>query len=129
MTTVLYHRGDVSSVTLGDDTYEPDEAGRFELPDHVAAVIHPVHVNGEKVWETHPEREARLEAERLAKRRDPAALLDAVEALTAPAPAAQSFTVDELRALLAAAEAAEGAPAEPEKPKPAPRKRTTKKSE
>lgn len=100
--TVLYSRLGSDSVQAGETTYEPDEEGAFDLPDDLAATLHSLHVAGDPAWENQHERAERLAAEKLARRRDPEALLDAVEHLTTTKP-----TVAELRAQLAEAEAAE----------------------
>lgn len=114
MTKHLYSRHGADSVRVGEQEFTGDKDGKFEFPDDVADQLHRSHVGGTQAWEDNTERQARLEEEREAKRRDPATLLDAVEALQ------QKQTVAELRRLLAEAEAEE-APK-----KPAPKPKTTK---
>jgi hypothetical protein len=74
-------------------TFEADEQGGFDLPDPLASRLHAFHINGGPAWETDLERQNRLIAEEIERRRDPATLLEAVQQIVAaaqalPAPAA-----------------------------------------
>jgi hypothetical protein len=85
----LYPR-DPSAASVDHDgaRYEPGEDGGFDFPDELGAQMHSCHVGGKPAWETHAERDARRAGEELERRRDPAALLAAVELLATPGPAA-----------------------------------------
>lgn len=80
----------VSGVTVDDVTYGPLDDGSFDVPDEVGAKILPFHLAGVKQWENEPERAARIEAEELERRRDPASLYDTVQSLVASREAAPS---------------------------------------
>lgn len=84
---LLYSRTGASSVHIGGATYEAGPDGGFDLPDHVAAQVHTFHVGGQPLWEDHTQRQQRLVAEELERRKDPATLLDAVNQLVAAAQA------------------------------------------
>ena len=59
------------------------EDGQVEVPEELGRRLHSTHIEGKPVWETSGERHERLVREEDARRRDPASLLAAVEALTA----------------------------------------------
>lgn len=74
--------------------YEPGPDGGFDLPEDFALRQHAFHVGGKPLWETDIERQHRLMAEELERRKDPATLLEVVEkimqasqATPAPTPA------------------------------------------
>lgn len=78
----LYPRTDIRQVQDSAGTvYDADENGAFELPAEFGEFLNRQHFDGVHVFETDAERTARINAETLAFRRDPANLLDAVERL------------------------------------------------
>lgn len=79
----LYTRRDASSVIVGDDTYPVGDDGTVEVPEDLGRRLRDTHVGGVKAWEDETERHARLLAEESERRKDPATLLAAVEALAA----------------------------------------------
>jgi hypothetical protein len=56
--------------------------GGFDLPDELSDTMHSFHHRGKPVWETEDERSLRMHGDDLARRRDPAALYDAVGNIT-----------------------------------------------
>lgn len=73
----LYTRFGVASV--GDDdhgSFDVDEHGAVEVPHDLGMRMHATFQGGQQAWEDDAERNARLDAEDLAKRRDPAHLYD-----------------------------------------------------
>jgi hypothetical protein len=78
----LYTRSDASGV---DDPeyghFDADEQGGFDFPDELSNKLHSFHFRGKPLWETDIERKARLMAEEMERRRDPATLMDAVQQL------------------------------------------------
>ena len=75
----LYSRADGTSVVChAGVSYKPGPSGGFDFPDAVSDVLHPVAVRGQRQWETDIERQHRLVAEEMERRRDPASLYDAV---------------------------------------------------
>ena len=56
--------------------------GGFDLSDELSDELHSFHHRGRKLWETEDERSLRLHGDDLARRRDPAALYDAVGDVT-----------------------------------------------
>jgi len=67
----------VSNEDFGDFDVDPD-SGAVEVPPALGALLHNQHINGLRAWEDDAERTARLTAEELARRKDPATLLAAV---------------------------------------------------
>jgi hypothetical protein len=65
--------------------FEADDQGGFDFPNEVSDKLHRFHVDGRSAWETDIERQNRLMAEELERRKDPATLLEAVEMLVAAA--------------------------------------------
>ncbi|WP_019059943.1 hypothetical protein [Streptomyces prunicolor] len=65
--------------------FEADDQGGFDFPNEVSDKLHRFHVDGRPAWETDIERQSRLMAEELERRKDPATLLEAVEMLVAAA--------------------------------------------
>jgi hypothetical protein len=59
--------------------FEPGEDGGFDLPGSLFSRLHSTHHNGEKRWETAPERQKRTHGEERDRRRDPETLYNAVE--------------------------------------------------
>lgn len=104
----LYSRTGATSVTHEGHTYEPDENGAFDFPEALGQQQHSFHVGGQPLWEDEIERQRRLMNEELERRKDPATLLDAVNKLVAAASEASATTGQE------------------DKPKAAPRRRTSK---
>jgi len=94
--------------------FEADEQGGFDFPDDLSDRLHRFHFGGRPQWETDVERQERLIAEELERRKDPATLLEAVQLLVQ---AAQGT----------AAQPAPEAPAEPT-PAKKPTKRTSAKT-
>lgn len=74
--------------------FPADEHGAIDVPIELYERLHGVHIAGRKLWESEDERHDRLEAEELARRKDPATLLAAVESLQTE----RSLTAEELRA-------------------------------
>ena len=85
--------------------FTPDEAGGFDFPDEVSDQIGGFAVKGRKLWETEPERADRLHGMEMARRRDPASMLTAMEEN-----AALTRKVTELMAMLTAAQLGQTAP-------------------
>jgi hypothetical protein len=75
----LYSRTDAASVSDGGKTYKAAKDGSFDLPDELAARLHGFATAGKPQWETDVERQNRLIAEEIERRKDPATLLDAVQ--------------------------------------------------
>lgn len=78
----LYSR--TGQTVLNDAEYGVFEAGPdggFDLPEDLAEREHAFHVGGRPLWETDVERQYRLAAEELDRRRDPATLMNAVQQL------------------------------------------------
>lgn len=73
-------------------TFQADENGGFDFPDDVSDRLHGFHVGGRPMWETDTERQHRLIAEELDRRKDPATLLSAVEQLVRAAQATAALT-------------------------------------
>ena len=102
-----------SHVTPDGTRHTPDAAGGFDFPDDDAAeVIASFAVKGKKLWETEGERVERLHGMEMARRRDPASMLTAMEEN-----AALTRKVTELMAMLTAAQLGQSpAPAPAEAP-------------
>jgi hypothetical protein len=62
-----------------------DDLGSFDFPEDVGARLHSFHAGGKPLWETQIEQQHRLIGEEAERRKDPATLLTAVEALVAAA--------------------------------------------
>ncbi|MHB9861975.1 hypothetical protein [Streptomyces sp. YIM S03343] len=73
-------------------TFQADEAGGFDFPDEVSERLHSFHLHGRPMWEDDVERQRRLIAEELERRKDPATLLGAVEQLVKAASATAALT-------------------------------------
>lgn len=63
--------------------FDVDADGVVDVPEPLGHILHSTHIGGQQAWETDAELAARLAAEDLARRKDPATLLAALEALTA----------------------------------------------
>lgn len=63
--------------------YVVDADGAVDVPEALGRRMHATHFDGRLAWEDDAERAARLAADEDARRKDPATLLAAVEALTA----------------------------------------------
>lgn len=91
--------------------FEADADGAFQFPDAFAERIHHVHFDGKQIWEDNTERHARIVAEEIARRSNPATLLDEVAALRADfqpqLTAAQLREAEDMRKQIAAERAAE----------------------
>jgi hypothetical protein len=84
----LYTR--TGATALDDPEYGHFEAspdGGFDFPDDLSDRLHRFHVRGRPSWETDVERQHRLMAEEMERRRDPATLMDAVQKLVLAAQA------------------------------------------
>lgn len=84
----LYSR--TGATALDDPEFGHFDAGpdgSFDFPDDLSDRLHGFHVAGRPAWETDVERQHRLIAEELERRKDPASLLSAVEQLLAAAKA------------------------------------------
>ncbi len=88
-----------SHVTPDGTRYIPDEAGGFDFPDEVSDPIEGCAVKGKRLWETEADRVERLHGMEMARRRDPASMLTAMEEN-----AALTRRVTELMAMLTAAQ-------------------------
>ncbi|MFJ6085170.1 hypothetical protein ACIQI8_27555 [Streptomyces sp. NPDC092369] len=66
-------------------TFNADEQGGFDFPNELSSRLRAFHVEGRPVWEDDIERQQRLLNEEMERRKDPATLLGAVEALVAAA--------------------------------------------
>lgn len=97
----LYSR--TGATTLDDPEYghfDVNAEGGFDLPEDLGERLRRFHVDKQPLWETDIERQERLLAEEMERRRDPATLQALVEQLLrgqstpvqapAPAPAAKS---------------------------------------
>src|ERR1700733_1331425 len=87
-------------------SFRPDEAGGFDFPDEISDVLGGFAVKGRKLWETEADRVGRLHGMEMARRRDPATMLAAMEDN-----AALTRKVTELMAMLTAAQLSQAAPA------------------
>lgn len=61
--------------------FDADDQGGFDLPDELSDRLHRFAYQGKPAWETDVERQQRLMAEELERRKDPATLLGVVEQL------------------------------------------------
>jgi len=59
--------------------FTPDEAGGFDFPDEVSDALGGFAVKGRRLWETEEARADRLHGMEMARRRDPASMLTAME--------------------------------------------------
>lgn len=89
----LYTLTGAQSVTNEDHgTFDVDPAtGAVEVPDALGRILHGTYFGGRRVWEDDAERSARLAAEDLERRRDPAVLYDLLQqrlGADTPAPSA-----------------------------------------
>lgn len=78
----LYSR--TGATALDDPEYghfDANDDGGFDFPDDLSDRLHGFHAAGRPMWETDVERQQRLIAEELERRKDPATLLDAVQQL------------------------------------------------
>lgn len=78
----LYSR--TGATALDDPTFGHFDAGPdggFDFPNELSDRLHAFHANGRPLWETDVERQHRLMAEELERRRDPATLMEAVQQL------------------------------------------------
>jgi hypothetical protein len=97
-----------SHVTPDGTRYAPDDAGGFDFPDEVSDPIEGCAVKGKRLWESEPDRVERLHGMEMARRRDPASMLTAMEEN-----AALTRKVTELMAMLTAAQLGQAAPSVP----------------
>lgn len=107
----LYTRTGASA--LDDPEYghfDADENGGFDFPDDLSDRLHRFHAGGRPLWETDVERQNRLMAEELERRRDPATLMEAVQQLVNAAKTVSTST------------------SEPKESKPTPAKRASKRA-
>jgi hypothetical protein len=88
----LYTRTGATALTDPETgiCYEADSQGGFNLPDDLSDKLHRFALRGQPMWENDIERQRRLMAEEMERRRDPATLMDAVQQLVN---AAQSVSV------------------------------------
>lgn len=104
--------------------FEPDdEDGGFPFPDEVSDLIGGFAVKGRKLWETEAERADRLHGQEMARRRDPASMLAAMEQNAELTRQLTELTTALAKAQLAQSPAPAGAPAVPAEPevKPEPK--------
>lgn len=109
----LYPRNpDVSVINHPDGDFKIAKAGYFELPDHIAGLLHSSGGAG-NLWETQGEHSTRMVVEEEERKNSPSALYELLQKLVsgpgasdaAPTPAQLR---DQAAALLAAADAADG---------------------
>lgn len=82
----LYTRTGATALTDPEyGSFTADAEGGFDLPDELSDRLRRFHVRGQAAWETDLERQNRLVAEEIERRKDPATLLDAVQQLVAAA--------------------------------------------
>lgn len=62
--------------------FEAAGDGGFDFPDEMSDELHSFHHRGKPLWENDDERSVRLHTDDLERRRDPAALYDAVDNFT-----------------------------------------------
>lgn len=104
----LYSLTGAAAIDAPEGHFEPGEDGAFDLPSELSARLHGVAVGGKRQWETDVERQNRLVAEEMERRKDPATLLDAVQQLVQ---AAQAMPAPQpAKAEAPAAKAEPGAP-------------------
>lgn len=87
----LYTR--TGAIALDDPEYGHFDAsaeGGFDFPDDLSDKLHKFAIRGKPMWETDIERQSRLAAEELERRRDPATLQALVEQLTLQAAAGRA---------------------------------------
>jgi hypothetical protein len=82
MTERLYPLIPTPAVDAPEGHFEPEDDGGYDFPGPVAERLHSARHGGRKLWETSIERQERTHGEDLARRRDPAALYDAVGGIT-----------------------------------------------
>lgn len=73
--------------------FDADENGGFDFPNELSDEMHRFHSGGRPAWETDVERQHRLFAEDLERRKDPATLLGVVEQLMRAAQSAGAASV------------------------------------
>lgn len=100
-----------SHVTPDGTRYTPDDIGGFDFPDEVSDLIGGFAVKGRRLWETETERADRMHGMEMARRRDPASMLAAMEDN-----AALTRRVTELMAMLTEAQLGKAAAAPAEAP-------------
>ena len=88
--------------------FTPDGSGAFPFPDEVSDVLVTCAVRGRKQWETEEARAERMHGQEMARRRDPASVLTAMEENAALVRQLAAVT-----AQLAAIQLAQAAPAAP----------------
>jgi hypothetical protein len=79
MTERLYPLAPTPAVDAAEGHFEPQDDGGFDFPPDLAARLHASRFGRRKLWETSVERQERTYGEDLARRRDPAVALDALE--------------------------------------------------
>lgn len=82
MTERLYPLIPTPAVDAAEGHFEPSKEaadGGYDFPPALHAQLHSARHNGRKLWETAVERQERTHSEDLDRRRDPAALHDAVD--------------------------------------------------
>ena len=107
----LYSRAGATSVVHGEgdepDVYEADENGSVEVPHDLGLHLQNLHVGGVKAWEDDAERQARLDSEELARRRDPAQLYDLLSTIIArgsgAVPVSEGVSAEAVQGLIDAA--------------------------
>lgn len=72
--------------------FDADASGGFDFPNELSDQLHSFAVGGRRLWEDDVERQNRLMAEELERRRDPATLMEAVQQLVNAAKATQAPT-------------------------------------
>jgi hypothetical protein len=83
----LYSRNGATAVADAGENYEAGDDGGFDFPAEVGERLHGFAAAGEPLWETDVERQHRLIAEEMERRKDPATLLAAVEQIVKAAQA------------------------------------------
>jgi hypothetical protein len=108
----------IGAIAHEDPEYGHFEAGEgdgsFLFPDEVSEVLVTTGVKGRKLWETEDQRATRLHGQEMARRRDPASMLEVMETN-----AALTRQLTEVMTQLAALQLAQaGVPASPAAPEP-----------
>ena len=128
----LYSRTGAGTVQNDDyGSYDTDpDTGLVEVPDEFGHILHRQHIDGQRAWENDAERAGRLKAEDVARRSDPAALYDLVDARLGKLEANDLTALYDLigsaiaKAQPDAPAGAHEAPEQPAKPPAKPRKAT-----
>lgn len=90
----LYSRNGPQTVVHEGNQYATGKDDVINVPDDFGRLLHHTHIGGLQVWETGQERKDRMEAEELARRRDPANLYDLLARQQKPDTASIQAAID-----------------------------------